>query len=66
VNEGYKYMFDKKLVVVWSAPNYCYRCGNSAATMKIDESMNADFTVFRSQTKPEQLKPLRNVVPYFL
>ncbi|EUD68099.1 protein phosphatase [Plasmodium inui San Antonio 1] len=46
VMEGYKWWFDKKLVTVWSAPNYCYRCGNIASIMEIDENETFDFKCF--------------------
>ena len=68
VNEGYKYWFDKKLVTVWSAPNYCYRCGNKAAILEIvDENcQKINFIDVPVHEQSAKAPPPKTIVPYFL
>jgi diadenosine tetraphosphatase ApaH/serine/threonine PP2A family protein phosphatase len=67
VQEGYKYMFpDKNLVTVWSAPNYCYRCGNVASILMINEELEVDFKIFDAVPESERLVPPRQITPYFI
>lgn len=59
VMEGYKLQFDDSLVTVWSAPNYCYRCGNVAAVMQLDESLNRHFKIFNAAPAAERGVPAK-------
>ena len=67
--EGYKVQLNGLLSTVWSAPNYCYRCGNVASICEIDEGLRREFNVFgpapadRRQVPADQVK---EVPEYFL
>jgi serine/threonine-protein phosphatase 4 catalytic subunit len=60
-------MFDEKLVTVWSAPNYCYRCGNVASILEVDDHLNNTFKVFEAAPTAHREEPDRaRKLDYFL
>jgi serine/threonine-protein phosphatase 2A catalytic subunit len=66
IMEGYSSTHDQRVVTIFSAPNYCYRCGNQAAIMVLDENMQQQFIQF--DPSPEKLQPstTRRSPDYFL
>ena len=63
--EGYRLMFNGMLTTVWSAPNYCYRCGNVAAILEINEEKEKHYVIF--EAAPQENRPVTRRVPdYFL
>lgn len=60
-------MFDNRLVTVWSAPNYCYRCGNIAAILQLNDSLdNRQAKLFKAVPDADRVIPQRVTTPYFL
>jgi len=67
VMEGYTQTHDKNVTTIFSAPNYCYRCGNQAAIMEVDEHLRQTYIQFDPAPKKEINAPLPKRTPdYFL
>ncbi|KAH9385858.1 uncharacterized protein NEMAJ01_0754 [Nematocida major] len=62
VEDGWKEEFDGKVITIWSAPNYCYRCMNKAAVAKITKEGVEYCEVPVSEQQRRETKPLQ----YFL
>ena len=55
---------------IFSAPNYCYRCGNQAAIMEVDEHLKYTFLQYDPSptqgTKDEEIGVNKRTPDYFL
>jgi len=66
--DGFKYWFrDQNLVTVLSAPNYCYRCGNVASILNVNDKLVRTFEIFHAlRDQTTRAIPYKTLVPYFL
>jgi serine/threonine-protein phosphatase 2A catalytic subunit len=54
------------VVTIFSAPNYCYRCGNQAAIMELDDSLKYSFLQFDPAPRRGEIQVTRKIPDYFL
>jgi len=52
VEDGYEFFAKRRLVTIFSAPNYCGEFDNAGAMMSVDETLMCSFQIF----KPEERK----------
>ena len=48
---GYNWCHNKQVLSIFSAPNYCYRCGNEAAIIEIEDENNYSFKTYSAAPK---------------
>ena len=67
IMEGFKLHFGNKLITIWSAPNYCYRCNNIAAILQLDENLRTNYITFNASPENNKKKKKKMALPeYFL
>jgi serine/threonine-protein phosphatase 2A catalytic subunit len=66
VMDGYQWCHAEQVVTIFSAPNYCYRCGNQAAIMEIEEDMQHTIKQFDPAPRRGEPTALKMQPDYFV
>ena len=56
VEEGYEFFADKKLVTIFSAPNYCGEFDNSGGMMCVNKNLTCNFVILKANKDKENNK----------
>jgi len=51
VEDGYEFFAGRKLVTIFSAPNYCGEFDNCASVMSVDDNLKCSFTMLKPSAK---------------
>lgn len=66
VMDGYQWLHNHSVATIFSAPNYCYRCGNQAAILEIADTMEHTLIQFESAPRRGEPPITRRSPEYFL
>ncbi|EDQ91891.1 uncharacterized protein MONBRDRAFT_21183 [Monosiga brevicollis MX1] len=66
VMEGFNWSHDRNVVTIFSAPNYCYRCGNQGGIMELDDTLNYSFLQYDPAPRPQGFHKQPRAPDYFL
>ena len=53
VDDGYEFFANRRLITVFSAPNYCGIFENDGCLMKVGEDLTCGFMILKPQKIPE-------------
>ena len=51
MEDGYQFFAERKLVTIFSAPEYCGDFDNNGAMLQIDEKLKCDILILRPERK---------------
>ena len=54
VEEGYEFFAKRKLITIFSAPNYCGEFNNSGALMSVGEDLMCSFQILKPVEKKQR------------
>lgn len=67
VMEGFQWHHDDNVLTVFSAPNYCYRCGNQAGIVEFTENLEKTVTsYFPAPHRGDPIPQTRATPDYFI